>query len=178
LAVLSARTRARLRPKAMDPTRFPGTLDSSVRLTPSSPLQRATRRAYQHVTRILTLDSLVVRCDRMSTSTQRAASKASVLGSRRSALPQPGNALFLNVAGKTMQPSPHYHGGLAETSRPDRAGSSQPPAPQDWAAVKDEVQRLYVSEALPLHTVKERLACDYGFKASERMFKDRLKKWG
>lgn len=53
----------------------------------------------------------------------------------------------------------------------------QPPTPQAWAAVKEIVRRLYVEDELPLREVKAYLEKHYDFRASERMFKDRLKKW-
>jgi hypothetical protein len=53
----------------------------------------------------------------------------------------------------------------------------QPPSPEAWVAVKEIVRRLYVEDELPLREVKMYLEEHHGFKASERMFKDRLKKW-
>lgn len=52
------------------------------------------------------------------------------------------------------------------------------PTPQQWEAVRDEVHRLYVEKELPLRQVKDHLEKNHEFRASERMFKDRLKKWG
>jgi hypothetical protein len=53
----------------------------------------------------------------------------------------------------------------------------QPPTPQAWTAVKEIVRRLYVEDELPLREVKAYLEKHHEFRASERMFKDRLKKW-
>lgn len=52
-----------------------------------------------------------------------------------------------------------------------------PPTPQAWSAVREIVHRLYVEDDLPLREVKAYLEKHHGFRASERMFKDRLKKW-
>jgi hypothetical protein len=64
------------------------------------------------------------------------------------------------------------------TALPGPSGAGrQPPTPQAWAAVKEIIHRLYVEDELPLREVKAYLEQHHGFRASERMFKDRLKKW-
>ena len=67
--------------------------------------------------------------------------------------------------------------GNASTLRASSGTGRQPPTPREWAAVKEIVHRLYVEEELPLREVKAYLESHNGFRASERMFKDRLKKW-
>lgn len=76
-----------------------------------------------------------------------------------------------------MQRSPTAVGKPTALQGLSGAGPRQPPAPQAWAGVKEIVRRLYVEDELPLREVKAYLEKHHDFRASERMFKDRLKKW-
>ena len=67
---------------------------------------------------------------------------------------------------------------VGNAALPSSSGAGrQPPAPQAWEAVKPIVYRLYVEDELPLRQVKAYLEQHNDFRASERMYKDRLKKW-
>ena len=67
--------------------------------------------------------------------------------------------------------------GDSRAPRGPSGAGNQPPTAAAWVAVKQVIHRLYVEDGLPLREVKADLEEHHGFKASERMFKDRLKKW-
>lgn len=92
-----------------------------------------------------------------------------------------------NDASLSLIDSQHFHEAMQRPSSntagnvlPSPSGTvagRQPPTAQAWQAVKETVRRLYVEQELPLHQVKAYLERHHDFRASERMYKDRLKKW-
>lgn len=54
---------------------------------------------------------------------------------------------------------------------------SKPPDAEDWANYKSIILDLYVGMNLSLSVVRQRMLDNYDFVASEKMFKDRFKKW-
>lgn len=67
---------------------------------------------------------------------------------------------------------PHVHSSIPI---PAKFKGHHPPG--TWESRKDEIRRLYLDEARPLKDVRAIMA-ERGFKATERMYKDRFNRWG
>lgn len=73
-------------------------------------------------------------------------------------------------------------GRYAQTSACSREASplpppSRPPDAEDWATYRKTILNLYVDVNLSLPVVRARMRDTYGFVATEKMYKDRFKKW-
>lgn len=55
---------------------------------------------------------------------------------------------------------------------------NKPPDAEDWITYRSVILDLYITLNLPLPAVRERMNESYGFVATEKMYKDRFKKWG
>src|SRR5271170_867287 len=73
-----------------------------------------------------------------------------------------------------------HHDRNSSTESPQRASmpSRQPPTPEEWEGQKSNIARLYIDQEMPLRDVMALMERSYGFRASARMYKSRLRAWG
>lgn len=93
--------------------------------------------------------------------------------------PSPGSAGNRSSCSTTITmqtaPAPEAHDYPSAISPIARI--SQPPSNEDWERFRSVILSLYDQQNLPLKVVRQRLLQQYGFKASERMYKSRLTAW-
>lgn len=74
-------------------------------------------------------------------------------------------------------PSPISYSGCSRQATPLPL-PNKPPDAEDWISYRPIILDLYIKLNLPLPVVRERMKEGYGFVATEKMYKDRFKKWG
>ncbi|KAF2811952.1 uncharacterized protein BDZ99DRAFT_519192 [Mytilinidion resinicola] len=72
---------------------------------------------------------------------------------------------------------------LNETSRSGKGthesnGSKATYSDETWGMLKEELRQLYIEQQRPLRSVMKIMSWRRNFKASERMYKEKIKKWG
>ena len=84
----------------------------------------------------------------------------------------------LHSAVMDISGAPLYHGGSTQANPPICAQDLPRPKPCDWNNLRQTITRLYLEENLKLSEVRDKLEKQYGFRATPKMYKTRLKAWG